>query len=141
MCWFFVLYYITLSEDRLHAFYYNLNALRDYFRVFGRMVFVADGCKYNDLFFFVQAEDGILDGTVTGVQTCALPICSGPRSWRQPASNSPAVSAPAMRAPLLGRCTASLPSFRGCVSRPRRPRSPVGSGTSHNRRSDRKSVV
>src|SRR5438309_5466628 len=27
-------------------------------------------------FFFFQAEDGIRDGTVTGVQTCALPIYS-----------------------------------------------------------------
>src|SRR6267143_3367879 len=27
-------------------------------------------------FFFFQAEDGIRDGTVTGVQTCALPICN-----------------------------------------------------------------
>src|SRR2546430_11601386 len=26
-------------------------------------------------FFFLQAEDGIRDLTVTGVQTCALPIC------------------------------------------------------------------
>src|SRR5689334_17233702 len=26
--------------------------------------------------FFFQAEDGIRDGTVTGVQTCALPICA-----------------------------------------------------------------
>src|SRR6266581_7243202 len=25
--------------------------------------------------FFFQAEDGIRDGRVTGVQTCALPIC------------------------------------------------------------------
>src|SRR5207245_4644441 len=25
--------------------------------------------------FFFQAEDGIRDATVTGVQTCALPIC------------------------------------------------------------------
>src|SRR5689334_23880572 len=29
-------------------------------------------CVY--FFFFFQAEDGIRDGTVTGVQTCALPI-------------------------------------------------------------------
>src|SRR2546430_4722798 len=29
------------------------------------------------LFFFFQAEDGIRDLTVTGVQTCALPICEG----------------------------------------------------------------
>src|SRR2546427_5623362 len=28
------------------------------------------------LFFFFQAEDGIRDLTVTGVQTCALPIAS-----------------------------------------------------------------
>src|SRR2546430_9974035 len=27
-----------------------------------------------ELFFFFQAEDGIRDLTVTGVQTCALPI-------------------------------------------------------------------
>src|SRR6266568_3708302 len=30
-------------------------------------------------FFFFQAEDGIRDGTVTGVQTCALPISSSNR--------------------------------------------------------------
>src|SRR2546430_90504 len=29
---------------------------------------------YPELFFFFQAEDGIRDLTVTGVQTCALPI-------------------------------------------------------------------
>src|SRR5438309_4050942 len=38
---------------------------------------IIDGCdavlSYEFLFFF-QAEDGIRDGTVTGVQTCALPI-------------------------------------------------------------------
>src|SRR6266542_5548503 len=28
-----------------------------------------------NLFIFFQAEDGIRDATVTGVQTCALPIC------------------------------------------------------------------
>src|SRR6266498_4762688 len=27
-------------------------------------------------FFFFQAEDGIRDADVTGVQTCALPICT-----------------------------------------------------------------
>src|SRR5256886_13572522 len=31
-------------------------------------------------FFFFQAEDGIRDLTVTGVQTCALPIYVGLRS-------------------------------------------------------------
>src|SRR3989475_12792905 len=32
-----------------------------------------------ECFFFFQAEDGIRDLTVTGVQTCALPICARPR--------------------------------------------------------------
>src|SRR5439155_16009825 len=31
-------------------------------------------------FFFFQAEDGIRDGHVTGVQTCALPISGARRS-------------------------------------------------------------
>jgi len=31
-----------------------------------------------DLIFFFQAEDGIRDDLVTGVQTCALPISSCP---------------------------------------------------------------
>src|SRR5256886_3822478 len=47
-------------------------------------------------FFFFQAEDGIRDLTVTGVQTCALPISSaistpGPRS--RAAASSACVSA------------------------------------------------
>src|SRR5437868_12185927 len=33
-------------------------------------------------FFFFQAEDGIRDRNVTGVQTCALPICCG-QKWCQ----------------------------------------------------------
>src|SRR2546429_3335612 len=39
-----------------------------------------DGCSWDrpcvlvSLFFFFQAEDGIRDVAVTGVQTCALPI-------------------------------------------------------------------
>src|ERR1039457_7482618 len=32
------------------------------------------------VFFFFQAEDGIRDYKVTGVQTCALPICSRGKS-------------------------------------------------------------
>src|SRR2546430_3943522 len=34
------------------------------------------GAVYRTSFFFFQAEDGIRDLTVTGVQTCALPIWS-----------------------------------------------------------------
>src|SRR6266516_27870 len=38
---------------------------------------------FNCFFFFFQAEDGIRDRTVTGVQTCALPICQGAESNRR----------------------------------------------------------
>src|SRR2546422_5032183 len=34
-----------------------------------------DGWLCRLFFFFFQAEDGIRDVAVTGVQTCALPIC------------------------------------------------------------------
>src|SRR5256884_8524138 len=34
-----------------------------------------------NMFFFFQAEDGIRDVAVTGVQTCALPICGGTLGW------------------------------------------------------------
>src|SRR2546430_9263231 len=46
------------------------------------------------LFFFFQAEDGIRDLTVTGVQTCALPISeqsvdgTKPLAGPQPAMNA-----------------------------------------------------
>src|SRR2546430_5573860 len=35
------------------------------------------GALHSNIFFFFQAEDGIRDLTVTGVQTCALPISRG----------------------------------------------------------------
>src|SRR5690625_7483933 len=38
------------------------------------------------LCFFFQAEDGIRDGHVTGVQTCALPICG---LGREPGQGAP----------------------------------------------------
>src|SRR2546429_4571179 len=37
---------------------------------------ISYGVLRNLVFFFFQAEDGIRDVAVTGVQTCALPICS-----------------------------------------------------------------
>src|SRR5437016_8552565 len=43
-------------------------------------------------FFFFQAEDGIRGWSVTGVQTCALPI-SPPRCWLPP----PQRPAPSLR--------------------------------------------
>src|SRR5688572_32342050 len=47
------------------------------------------------LFFFFQAEDGIRDLTVTGVQTCALPI--SPRRGPEAAERSAAGSGPGLR--------------------------------------------
>src|SRR5437870_13187429 len=40
------------------------------------------------LSFFFQAEDGIRDGHVTGVQTCALPISNDPLPPHEPTSES-----------------------------------------------------
>src|SRR5256885_8186598 len=55
-------------------------------------------CMYTDdvfLFFFFQAEDGIRDYKVTGVQTCALPISRTkpqvPRTNRDPGKTIAAV--------------------------------------------------
>src|SRR5438034_8170171 len=39
-------------------------------------------------YFFFQAEDGIRDHCVTGVQTCALPISSSPAKPQPPKSFS-----------------------------------------------------
>src|SRR5438270_6665010 len=53
------------------------------------LVFMSFSFFFVSFFFFFQAEDGIRDLTVTGVQTCALPISSSTRiGWvaetRQP---------------------------------------------------------
>src|SRR2546430_7665020 len=40
--------------------------------------------------FFFQAEDGIRDLTVTGVQTCALPICLRQRRHESSSARPPA---------------------------------------------------
>src|SRR5256885_13318955 len=50
-------------------------------------------------FFFFQAEDGIRDYKVTGVQTCALPISEGMAVVRDQPSNA-AVAPDAQRAPV-----------------------------------------
>src|SRR2546430_9922260 len=52
------------------------------------------------VFFFFQAEDGIRDLTVTGVQTCALPISS---SGLSPESASGSASRAASGAGVDGR--------------------------------------
>src|SRR5256885_4031146 len=54
------------------------------------VVSISDSSDYRDcrprkserFFFFFQAEDGIRDYKVTGVQTCALPISIDPRPYQ-----------------------------------------------------------
>src|SRR5205823_9004151 len=41
-----------------------------------------DGLDFSHSSIFIQAEDGIRDKLVTGVQTCALPISSSACGWR-----------------------------------------------------------
>src|SRR6266508_5252056 len=59
------------------------------------------------LFFFFQAEDGIRDGHVTGVQTCALPI------WTVAAS---AVLATALAMLPAGPAHAAFPGSNGRIA-------------------------
>src|SRR5229473_3781177 len=81
-------------------------------------------------FFFFQAEDGIRDKLVTGVQTCALPILTpGTSDWlRQatPTEVSPAVR-PWVRAepsPTVRSRAPTLCSGRPAKSRMERSRPP-----------------
>src|SRR5437763_7145366 len=49
------------------------------------IIFILIICFYfYILFFFFQAEDGIRDTSVTGVQTCALPILGDDGADRHP---------------------------------------------------------
>src|SRR5438034_8649881 len=57
------------------------------------------------LFFFFQAEDGIRDHCVTGVQTCALPI-----SWRFVGVCSLVMFRPANRSSTLPIPTRGIPA-------------------------------
>src|SRR5438876_451164 len=67
--------------------------------------------------FFFQAEDGIRDGRVTGVQTCALPIFATATAWR--------ISSIRAHCPAIAVDMASLPVFTTVVS----PAEPPGPST------------
>src|SRR2546430_1411611 len=54
------------------------------------------------LFFFFQAEDGIRDLTVTGVQTCALPISCRRRGTRERRGRALACRSPGSSGPADG---------------------------------------
>src|SRR5207244_9192553 len=53
-------------------------------------------------YFFFQAEDGIRDDLVTGVQTCALPICR----WYKTCSCDPGCPCDFNQRPTQGHCHA-----------------------------------
>src|SRR6266542_4967743 len=80
-------------------------------------------------FFFFQAEDGIRDATVTGVQTCALPISGGAAvrqragkdRWRRQRRERRRLSPAAEPAAAARRPSAGPPPPRS--SRPRSPSS------------------
>src|SRR5207249_11743700 len=69
--------------------------------------------------FFFQAEDGIRDRNVTGVQTCALPILCTSKIWTPLPVLSSALIVMARRVPVFGRsCQAYSETLPKEVSRP-----------------------
>src|SRR5437762_11819938 len=61
--------------------------------------------------FFFQAEDGIRDTSVTGVQTCALPICS----WSDVAGAAEPVVRDLHPAPLAARAAVTIDAATGDI--------------------------
>src|SRR6266850_3910254 len=82
-------------------------------------------------FFFFQAEDGIRDYKVTGVQTCALPISAPPprctRTGKRTSIAEPASISGHPRAP-QGETLNTVLTLTSCYERPLLPdASPCGS--------------
>src|SRR2546430_12196930 len=77
------------------------------------------------IFFFFQAEDGIRDLTVAGVQTCALPISRNSTGGNLQASrpSRPLPGTPRLEALaiLASRSHRSTARSRGPVSQPKAP--------------------
>src|SRR5947209_17895084 len=86
------------------------------------------------VFFFFQAEDGIRDIGVTGVQTCALPIstpqCAPCLARKEPSWRT---LAPAFRPCSFSRATAIPPWFSHAVT-------PPGERSESSRRSEERRV-
>src|SRR2546430_4439048 len=82
-----------------------------------------DGRKISGdlLLFFFQAEDGMRDLTVTGVQTCALPILSSSlvSSSDFSAASTDSLSRPSILAVsscFIARCNAAVSGFEFTLS-------------------------
>src|SRR5437879_12784432 len=74
-------------------------------------------CVFVFVPFFFQAEDGIRDTSVTGVQTCALPISAAPGADTVPASTEPTASTRSARAIGLVRRSEERRVGKECRSR------------------------
>src|SRR5690349_24698274 len=85
-------------------------------------------------FFFFQAEDGIRDLYVTGVQTCALPIFLTLRPSPMAHSNSP----PWSIRPAVGRSFCSMQTKRSSGALP--SPGPAGGAPPSARRSEERRV-
>src|SRR5437762_7197949 len=97
------------------------------------LIFIVLYIRLVGYFFFFQAEDGIRDTSVTGVQTCALPICGYPyRSTRSGIRY--------MRRAAECR-SARAYSWSGSHRTPAAPPRPASSARSRPTATDRKSVV
>src|SRR5256885_16808072 len=86
------------------------------------------------MFFFFQAEDGIRDYKVTGVQTCALPIYREPgRQARdlKPERHGRVPAAPRQRAPPPAALRYHLPEPQG--DRGLAPEREIGRGSGRER--------
>src|SRR2546430_242216 len=68
----------------------------------------------DDLFFFFQAEDGIRDLTVTGVQTCALPISGTGTALVTPFRRDGSLDEPALRALIKRQIEAGIDFLVPC---------------------------
>src|ERR1017187_8700554 len=77
-----------------------------------RLVSIARSVAAGITVFFFQAEDGIRYTSVTGVQTCALPILRVAPSARAVSPHLPPVGGPAAR---LRRWRQALISFAPCA--------------------------
>src|SRR5687768_17690822 len=86
------------------------------------------------LVFFFQAEDGIRDVAVTGVQTCALPI--SPRDGQGPDN----VAAPSASRPRTCRRHRNRGRTASICPPPRRPRRPGRSPAISESRSEERRV-
>src|SRR2546429_7237442 len=80
-------------------------------------------CDVHFLFFFFQAEDGIRDVAVTGVQTCALPIShplaeEGPVYHRPIARPAPRVESEKDWFPFAPEATNLTPNFLRLLASP-----------------------